>query len=96
MENVAVPEPTLAKPTLFHGYENENVDRWLQRFTLYLANRKIRTDSSQAATQLVLHLSGFITTYPVLYKVLLMTCEMHLKKNSRPHIARSDYVRLYP
>ena len=30
MENVAVSEPTLAKPTLFHGYENENVDRWLQ------------------------------------------------------------------
>ena len=58
MENVAVPEPTLAKPTLFHGYENENVDRWLQRFTLYLANRKIRTDSSQAAIQLALHLSG--------------------------------------
>lgn len=58
MENVAVPEPTLAKPTLFHGYENENVDRWLRRFSLYLTNRKIRTDSSQAAIQLALHLSG--------------------------------------
>ena len=58
MENVTVSEPTLAKPTLFHGYENENVDRWLQRFTLYLANTKIRTDSSQAAIQLALHLSG--------------------------------------
>ena len=29
-----------------------------QRFTLYLANRKIRTDRSQAAIQLALHLSG--------------------------------------
>ena len=58
MENAVVPEPTLAKPALFHGHENENVDRWLQRFTLYLTNRKIRTDSSQAAIQLVLHLSG--------------------------------------
>ena len=58
MEGAVVPEPTLAKPSLFHGSENENVDRWLQRFTLYLANRKIKTDSDQAAIQLALHLSG--------------------------------------
>ena len=58
MESVSIAEPTLAKPALFHGYENENVDRWLQRFTLYLANRKIKTDSNQAAIQLALHLAG--------------------------------------
>ncbi|XP_078372995.1 uncharacterized protein LOC144656625 [Oculina patagonica] len=53
-----VAESTVAKPTPFHGRENENVDRWLQRFALYLANRKIHPDSDQAAVQLALHLSG--------------------------------------
>ena len=43
---------------MFHGYENENVDRWLQRLTLYLANRRIKEESPQAAIQLALHLSG--------------------------------------
>ena len=58
MEGVTVPEPVLVKPTLFHGYESENVDRWLQRFTLYLTNRKIKPGSDQAAIQLALHLQG--------------------------------------
>ena len=40
MEGATVPEPALAKPTLFHGYENENVDRWLQRFKLYLTGQQ--------------------------------------------------------
>ena len=26
-DQVVLPEPTLIKPTIFHGYENENVDR---------------------------------------------------------------------
>ena len=51
-------ESTVAKHTPFHGRENENVNRWLQRFTLYLANRKIDTGSDQAAIQLALHLEG--------------------------------------
>ena len=58
MEGVTVSEPVLVKPTLFHGYESENVDRWLQRFTLYLTNRKIKPGSDQAAIQLALHLQG--------------------------------------
>ena len=51
-------EPTPVKPAIFHGYENENVDRWLQRFALYLATKRLRDDSPQAAIQLALHLSG--------------------------------------
>ena len=57
-DQVVLPEPTLIKPTIFHGYENENVDRWLQRFALYLANKRIHETSKQAAIQLALHLSG--------------------------------------
>ena len=56
-DQVVLPEPTLIKPTIFHGYENENVDRWLQRFALYLANKRIPETSKQAAIQLALHLS---------------------------------------
>ncbi|KAM7431026.1 hypothetical protein ABFA07_018345 [Porites harrisoni] len=48
-DQVVLPEPTLIKPTIFHGYENENVDRWLQRFALYLANKRIPETSKQAA-----------------------------------------------
>jgi len=55
---VTISEPTLVKPVMFHGYEKENVDRWLQRFTLYLANRRIQEESRQAAIQLALYLSG--------------------------------------
>ena len=51
-------EPTLVKPAIFHGYENENLDRWLQRFALYLATKRLRDDSPQAAIQFALHLSG--------------------------------------
>ena len=58
MEGETVPEPVLVKLTLFHGYESENVDRWLQRFTLYLTNRNIKPGNDQAAIQLALHLQG--------------------------------------
>ena len=57
-DQVVLPEPTLIKPTIFHGYENENVDRWLQRLALHLANKRIHETSKQAAIQLALHLSG--------------------------------------
>ena len=46
-----ITESIVVKPTLFHGRENENVDRWLQRFSLYLANGKISPSSDQAAVQ---------------------------------------------
>ena len=37
-----ITESIVVTPTLFHGRENKNVDRWLQRFSLYLANGKYR------------------------------------------------------
>ena len=58
-----VTESIVVKPSLFHGLENENVDRWLQRFSLYLANGKISSSSDQAAEKLALHLSGPAETY---------------------------------
>ena len=57
-DQVVLPEPSLIKPTIFHGDENENVDRWLQRFALYLANKRIPETNKQEAIQLALHLSG--------------------------------------
>ena len=63
IEGATVPEPALAKPTLFHGYENENVDRWLQRFKLYLTNRRVNPESDQAAIQIALHLQGPAESY---------------------------------
>ena len=58
-----VTESTVVKPTLFHGRENENIDRWLQGFALYLANCKIPPTSDQAAIKLALHLSGPAETF---------------------------------
>ena len=46
-----ITESIVVKPTLFHGRENENVDRWLQCFSLYLANGKISPSSDHAAVQ---------------------------------------------
>ena len=46
-----ITESIVVKLTLFHGRENENVDRWLQRFSLYHANGKISPSSDQAAVQ---------------------------------------------
>ena len=53
----------LSSLRLFHGRENENFDRWLQRFSLYLANGNISPSSDQAAVKLVLHLSGPAETF---------------------------------
>ena len=63
MSTPHVTESIVVKPTLFHGRENETVDRWLQRFSLYLANGKISSSSDQAAEKLALHLSGPAETY---------------------------------
>ena len=63
MSTPHVTESTVVKPTLFHGRENENIDRWLQRFALYLANCKIPPTSDQAAIKLALHLSGPAETF---------------------------------
>ncbi|KAJ7391534.1 hypothetical protein OS493_017228 [Desmophyllum pertusum] len=36
------------KPTLFHGYESENFERWLEKFTLHLQRRRLRPTSDAA------------------------------------------------
>ena len=46
------------KPTLFHGYETENFERWLEKFQLHLERRRIRLTSETALAELALHLAG--------------------------------------
>ncbi|KAL9953360.1 hypothetical protein ACROYT_G040768 [Oculina patagonica] len=46
------------KPTLFHGYETENFERWLEKFQLHLERRRIRLTSDAALAELALHLAG--------------------------------------
>ena len=58
-----VTESIVVKPTLFHERENEIVDRWLQRFSLYLVNGKLSCSRDQAAVKLALHLSGPAETF---------------------------------
>ena len=53
-----VAETSAIKPTLFHGYENENFERWMEKFRLHLDRRRINTDSPTALAELALHLSG--------------------------------------
>ena len=46
-----ITESIVVKPTLFNGCENENVDHWLQRFSLHLANGKTSPSIDQAAVR---------------------------------------------
>ena len=46
------------KPTLFHGYENENFERGLEKFCLHLERRRIKSESKAALAELALHLAG--------------------------------------
>ena len=53
----------MVKPTLFHGRETENIDRWLQRFALCLGNCNIPPTSDRAVIKLALPLSGPAETF---------------------------------
>ena len=83
-----VAESTVAKPTPIHGRENENVDRWLRLFALYLAYRRINPDSDQAAVQLALHLSGpaksFFQNLPSTVQALYDVLKDALKERFSP------------
>ena len=46
------------KPSLFHGYETENFERWFAKFKLHLERRRIRLTSETALAELALHLAG--------------------------------------
>jgi len=85
---VTISEPTVVKPVMCHWYENENVDQWLQRFTLYLANRRIKEESLQGAIQSALHLSGpaesFYYTLPSVVQASYKDFRDHLKERFPP------------
>ena len=50
--------PDRIKLPLFHGYESENFDRWLEKFLLHLERRRLRSTSDAALAELALHLAG--------------------------------------
>ena len=50
--------PDTIKLPLFHGYESENFERWLEKFLLHLERRRLRPTSDAALAELALHLAG--------------------------------------
>ena len=50
--------PDTIKLPLFHGYESENFERWLEKFLLHLGRRRLRPTSDAALAELALHLAG--------------------------------------
>lgn len=49
------------KPTLFHGYENENLEQWTEKLPLHLERRSI--DIKAALAELALHLAGPVESF---------------------------------
>ena len=45
------------KPIPFHGFESENINRWLDKVEHYLNLRRIRTGSPIALAELLLNLA---------------------------------------
>ena len=50
--------PDTIKLPVFHGYESENFERWLEKFLLHLERRRLRSTSDAALAELALHLAG--------------------------------------
>lgn len=50
--------PDTIKLPLFHGYESENFERWLEKFLLHLERRRLRSISDAELAELALYLAG--------------------------------------
>ena len=58
-ERSPIPEVASAhRPVPFHGYDAEDVNRWLDKLEYYLKLRRIDTASLTALAELVLNLAG--------------------------------------
>ena len=58
-EHSPIPEVASAhRPVPFHGYDAEDVNRWLDKLEYYLKLRRIDTASPTALAELVLNLAG--------------------------------------
>ena len=59
METAPIPESTSThRPPVFHGYDSEDVSRWLNKFESYLKLRRINPASPTAQAELELNLAG--------------------------------------
>ena len=59
MEQAPIPDSTGSqRPASFHGFDSEDINRWLDKVENYLKLRRINTDSPTALAELVLNLAG--------------------------------------
>ena len=59
LETAPLPESTSThRPPVFHGYDSEDVSRWLNKFESYLKLRRINLASPTALAELELNLAG--------------------------------------
>ena len=59
LETAPIPESTSThRPPVFHGYDSEDVSRWLTKFESYLKLRRINPASPTALAELELNLAG--------------------------------------
>ena len=59
LETAPLPESTSThRPPVFHGYDSEDVSRWLNKFESYLKLRRINPTSPTALAELELNLAG--------------------------------------
>ena len=59
LETAPIPESTSThRPPVFHGYDSEDVSRWLNKFESYLKLRRINPASPTALAELELNLAG--------------------------------------
>ena len=61
LETAPIPESTSMathRPPVFHGYDSEDVSRWLNKFESYLKLRRINPASPTALAELELNLAG--------------------------------------
>ena len=59
LQSAPIPESTAThRPPVFHGYDSEDVSRWLNKFESYLKLRRINPASPTALAELELNLAG--------------------------------------
>lgn len=59
MEQAPIPDTSSSQRTAtFHGFDSEDINRWLDKVENYLKLRRIPTDSPTALAELVLSLAG--------------------------------------
>ena len=59
LEQAPIPDTSSSqRPAPFHGFDSEDINRWLDKVEHYLDLRRIRTDSPTALAELILNLAG--------------------------------------